>query len=456
MKKIIYILITFLSLAGLITCIILKGSYCYFNPSNVKNNIEYLSSTDFKGRLTGSDENYNVGSHIEDAFKEYKLKPLGKDYKEGFNVMTPVSKNTSCSLKILNGESTIKEFKLGEDFKEDMLNFKDTSIQFTNEDKINLYQKSISITKGNVEYLFCVSYDKDFSFRSSFINDSPIGFVILINTSTFNEILDSLRSGYTLDVQLPYNVQQKEVFNIAGKIEGTSKGLPPLIITSHYDHVGTDTLDSVYYGALDNASGTAFMLELARNFSTLKIPKRDIIFVALNAEEFGLLGSKAFADKYKDELKGAEVINFDMIGVKDCPITLMEGANSKDSGSKLLQNLENICDQKKLKKLVTYQDSSDHASFINNGFDSLTISHADISNIHTPRDTPDKISTAAIASVYDVVETKVIDYAYNDNMLIFYNSKTLIFFSLSSFTLIGLGIIQVNKMKKFNKKNINI
>ncbi|MGG7176898.1 M28 family metallopeptidase [Clostridium paraputrificum] len=456
MKKLVYILITLLSLAGLITCLILKGSYYDFNPSNVKNNIEYLSSTDFKGRLTGSDENYMVGSNIESTFKEYNLKPLGKDFKEGFNVMTPTSTNANCSLKILEDKTTIKEFTLGEDFKEDMLNFKDTSIQFTNEDKINIYQKSLSITKGDIEYLFYVTYDKEFSFRSSFINDSEIGFAMQINTSTFNEILDSLRSGYTLDVQLPYKVQQKEVFNIVGKIDGTSKNLPPLIITSHYDHVGADTLNSVYYGALDNASGTAFMLELARSFSTLKMPKRDIIFVALNGEEFGLLGSKAFSNKYKDELKGAEVINFDMIGVKDCPITLMEGANSKDNGSNLLQDLEIICDQKNIKKLVTYQDSSDHASFINDGFDSLTISHADVSNIHTPRDTPEKISTEAISSVYDVVESKILDYAYENNFLIFYNSKTLIFFSLSTFTLIGFGIIQLNKLKKFNENNANI
>ena len=456
MKKISYILVTLLSLTGLITCLVLKGNYYEFNSSNVKNNIAYLSSSEFKGRLPGSEENYRTCDEISQLFEEYNLKPISENYKEGFNTMTPIYNNEQCSLKLLNGDIVIKEFVLGEDFKEDMLNFKNPSIQFTYKDTIQIYKRAISITKGNTEYLFCVNLDKGFPFRSSFMSDSDIGFAIQINTATFNAILDGLRDGYTLDVNLPYSVKQKEIFNVVGKIEGRSKDLPPLILTAHYDHVGVDTLGSIYYGALDNASGTSFILELARSFSTLKAPERDIIFVALNGEEFGLLGSNEFAKKHKDEFAGAEVINFDMIGAADYPITLMTGEKSKDIPSSLLYSLVDICTEKNTDYNITYQDASDHASFIKNGFDSLTVSHSDVSNIHTPRDTYEHISCEAIDSVYDVINCKVIDSAYNDKLLIFYNSKTIIFFTLSSFLLILVGIIKAKKAKENTDNNISI
>ena len=448
MKKSLYIITTSISLIMLLTCLFFKGTYYEFNSSNVKNNIAYLSSSEFKGRLPGSTENYQVADEIAKTFKDYNLKPLSSDnYKEGFNAMTPIYNNEECSLRLLDGEKVVKDFTLGKDFKEDMLNFKTSSIQFTNKDTVQIYKRAISITRGNMEYLFCVSLDKDFPFRSSFAYDSNFGFAIQINIATFNDILDGLRAGYTLDVNLPYSVKQQEIFNIVGKIEGRNKDLPPLILTAHYDHVGVDTLKSIYYGALDNASGTAFLLELARSFSTLKLPERDIIFVALNAEEFGLLGSDSFAERHKEEFKDAEVINFDMIGAPNYPITLMCGKDSEEAPSELLDSLTDICNEKDIDFEVTYQDSSDHASFIKNDFDSLTVSHSDITNIHTPRDTVDNLSCNAINDAYELINSKVLDYAFNNKVLIFYNSKTLIIFTVSTFLLVALGFV------KFKNKN---
>ncbi len=86
MKKIIYSIATLLSLTGLIVCIFFKSSYYNFNPSNVKKNIEYLSSEELKGRLSGSSENERVANEIEGLFKELNLKPLNNEYKQSFNV----------------------------------------------------------------------------------------------------------------------------------------------------------------------------------------------------------------------------------------------------------------------------------------------------------------------------------------------------------------------------------
>ena len=455
MKKLLYLIFTVLSLLGLATSLFLKGSYYEFNSSNVKNNIEYLSSKDFKGRLAGSEENERITNEIASTFKEYKLHPLGEDFKENFTIMAPTPNENKCSLRLLKGSSVIKDFTLGTDFKEDLLNFRESSMTFSKEDRIDIYPKSFSIFKDNIEYVFKVSFDKTFAFRSSFNENSNFGFLILINTSTFNEILNSIREGNTLDVKLPYSVEPKEVSNVTAMIKGYNSELPPLILTAHFDHIGTDSLDNVYYGALDNASGASFMLEVCRSFSTLKVPKRDIIFVALNGEELGLLGSKEFASKYKNSLEGAQVINLDMIGVDNTPITFMSGMNCENKPSNLLESLEKICTDKDIPYVEAYKNASDHASFIYCGFDSLTISHSDLSNIHSPKDTQEKISSTSIDITYSLVKNKIIDYAYTDSLLILYDSKAIIFFTILSFTLIGYYLYRVPlegiKLKRWTK-----
>ena len=89
--------------------------------------------------------------------------------------------------------------------------------------------------------------------------------------------------------------------NVVAKAEGSDPVLKDeyVIYTAHWDHLGRDTSlpgDQIYNGAVDNASGTAALLELARAFATLKpAPKRSILFIGLTAEEQGLLGAAWYA-----------------------------------------------------------------------------------------------------------------------------------------------------------------
>jgi Zn-dependent M28 family amino/carboxypeptidase len=68
---------------------------------------------------------------------------------------------------------------------------------------------------------------------------------------------------------------------------------------AHWDHLGTDPKlegDQIYNGALDNASGTAALMEIARAYSELpQAPRRSVLFLAVTAEEQGLLGSAYYA-----------------------------------------------------------------------------------------------------------------------------------------------------------------
>ncbi len=90
--------------------------------------------------------------------------------------------------------------------------------------------------------------------------------------------------------------------NVIAKLEGSDSRLKEeyVIYSAHWDHLGRDATlagDQIFNGALDNATGTAGLLELAEAYSRLsRPPKRSILFLAVTAEEKGLLGAKYYAE----------------------------------------------------------------------------------------------------------------------------------------------------------------
>lgn len=91
--------------------------------------------------------------------------------------------------------------------------------------------------------------------------------------------------------------------NVIGKLEGSDPKLKDeyVIYTAHWDHLGIGLPDAkgdkIYNGALDNASGIAGLIEMARAFkATSPPPRRSILFIAVTAEEKGLIGSKYYAE----------------------------------------------------------------------------------------------------------------------------------------------------------------
>jgi len=108
--------------------------------------------------------------------------------------------------------------------------------------------------------------------------------------------------------------------NVAGMAEGSDPVLKSqaVVFTAHWDHLGVGRAvlgDAIYNGAADNATGCALLLELARAWSAQSPrPKRSAVFLAVTAEEKGLLGSKYYAQNPLVPLgKTALNLNFDMI-----------------------------------------------------------------------------------------------------------------------------------------------
>ena len=446
-KKIFYFSTLFITILCLFICIALNDHIYNFNAENVVKNIKYLSSSSFEGRRSGSEENILTSEIIKNKFKDLKLSPYKNSYTEEFITTCPVKTDETVYFKIFNDNES-EYLKYGEDYKEDMINFKSNSFTFSNKDKINIFSTSIEVSNDEGTLLFYLAQNDDLSFRSSFMCELRFDLVIALSSNGYNKIIDALKAGKTLNIYIPFKNEAKKLVNIQGIIEGSDPSLAPLLLTAHFDHLGSDSQNNIYYGALDNASGTSFLLELANTLSTLGKPKRSIIFVALNAEELGLKGSSFFAENNYFDIKNSKVINFDMIGVENCPITFIQGVEFKDNSSNILNSLSNICSDDSVDYLVEYENSSDHASFNELGIDALTICHSDKSHIHTPTDTVDYIDSNAINTVYKVVNKEIKKDCYSTVTTFIYSRKSINLFLIILLALIIIGILNTKPFKK--------
>jgi hypothetical protein len=128
--------------------------------------------------------------------------------------------------------------------------------------------------------------------------------------------------GVETSMRIENVVQTKESGNVIGKLPGSDPRLAAeaVVYTAHHDHLGmkSDTKpgeDAIYNGALDNASGVAAMLAIARAFTELpKAPRRSVYFASVTAEEQGLLGSEYLA-KHPPLPPGRIAANINIDGV---------------------------------------------------------------------------------------------------------------------------------------------
>jgi hypothetical protein len=109
---------------------------------------------------------------------------------------------------------------------------------------------------------------------------------------------------------------EMEGVNLVGIIPGTTGEDRAIVVTAHYDHLGIRD-GAIYHGADDNASGTAALFAVARYFLQ-NPPRNDVIIAAVDAEEHGLLGARAFvSDRVVPHDRIVMNVNMDMISRSD-------------------------------------------------------------------------------------------------------------------------------------------
>ncbi len=123
-----------------------------------------------------------------------------------------------------------------------------------------------------------------------------------------------------LSTSVRVNAVYKVSQNVIGKITGTKRPDEYILYTAHWDHLGIGKPDakgdSIFNGAIDNASGSAALIEMARAFVHLKEkPERTILFLSVTGEEQGLLGSEYYGEHPIYPLKKT-VADINMDGIK--------------------------------------------------------------------------------------------------------------------------------------------
>jgi len=160
----------------------------------------------------------------------------------------------------------------------------------------------------------------------------------------YNKIISSAakRGFKPVDMNLKASIQFKNKVeytksnNVAAVWPGTDQSDEYIIYTAHWDHFGVNPAfkgDSILNGALDNATGTAALIEIAKAFT--KLPEkqnRSILFLAVTCEEQGLLGSQFYAENPLFPLnKTVAVINMDALNIfgKTKDMTIIGFGNSR-------------------------------------------------------------------------------------------------------------------------------
>ncbi len=195
------------------------------------------------------------------------------------------------------------------------------------------------------------------------------------NTFNFFELKNSAK------IVTKYETKKGTSSNVVGYIEGSDPKLKneAVLFSAHYDAYGVEN-GKIYNGAADNALGTAEMLAVAESFSKMsEKPKRSLIFIAVTGEEYGLYGSKYWANEPTWDIKKvAANLNLDGIGTEVFgPVKNMVGFGAEYST--LGAMLDDVAKSYGIKIMPDPQPEekvftrSDHYSFVKRGVPALML-----------------------------------------------------------------------------------
>ncbi len=217
---------------------------------------------------------------------------------------------------------------------------------------------------------------------------------------------------WTEDVDAP--LAETQLTNVIAILPGSNPQLAgeSLVISAHYDHLGLGWPDvhqgdegKTHYGADDNASGVAVMLELARQVSKKWKPARSIVFVAFTAEEAGLRGSQHYTHAMSrlPASKAIAVLNLDTVGrVGTGPVTIFGTQSARElvhiiRGAGFVTGIQT-------QSINTDLGFSDQKSFYDIGVPGVQFFGSVHSDFHRPADTVDQVDSAGMVKVAAILK----------------------------------------------------
>lgn len=345
--------------------------------SSLRAHVEYLASPELGGRLTGSEGERKAGDYAKKWFSDLGLLPAGTagTYFQEFPVTFGGEATPETNLRLLNSAGNEIAAKVGVDFNPVYNSVPDAlaglpvvyageglaSPERDDYKGIDVKGKAVAVfvspnggattrhkaqaakERGAAAILFIgtpsgqglLGLDRRYGIENS------SGFAaVAISSGLFERVsgmkFDEARKqaisgrvapGFAkgLKVSFKSEIRPKSVTgrNVMALLPGTDPAVKDqyIIIGAHLDHVGRGEFgsrtgaDSIHFGADDNASGSAAVLELARYFAETKSNRRSILFQLYSGEELGLIGSTHFVKNPTIDLSRVSwMLNLDMIG----------------------------------------------------------------------------------------------------------------------------------------------
>jgi aminopeptidase YwaD len=225
-----------------------------------------------------------------------------------------------------------------------------------------------------------------------------------------SEMHTVISTGIHATIETEVIANEIETFNTIAGLKGSDPGLSDqyILIGAHHDHLGMggrgsssrrqDTI-AVHYGADDNASGVAGVIELSQHLMS-RSPSRSFVFATFAAEEMGLYGSKKLAEDPPVPIEDLSVmINLDMIGRLNQDRQLQIGGIGTSPLFRPLIDSLNSSFQFNIAYSEAGYGPSDHSSFYAKDVPVLFISTGAHTDYHTPEDNIEKINYEGMQEV---------------------------------------------------------
>lgn len=206
--------------------------------------------------------------------------------------------------------------------------------------------------------------------------------------------------------------------NIVGMIPGSNPKFEgeSVVVGAHYDHLGLGWPDvhkgdegKIHPGADDNASGVAVLLELARTLEKKWIPERTVIFVAFSGEELNVIGSRHYLKKIQSRFPMEKIIgmlNMDTVGRLEGKQVTIFGAASSTQWPHIFRGIGFVTGIP-IKTVNKDFNASDQLSFHAAGVPAVQLFSGGHRDFHRPSDTIDKIDTAGMVKVAQVMKEAI-------------------------------------------------
>jgi hypothetical protein len=447
----------------------------------LREKLTYIASDKFKGRGNGTPELNMAAEYIAGVFEKNGLRPAGDSgsYYQHFDIYSS-SLGTRNGLKIHGAGDSDLDLKVRIDFVPEMWSVSGTvkaplellddsrsvppnlkgKIAVEVEDRIFSDDPEFPTNAGEVRKLqqagaigaIIIQSQVDrsrsglSSVAESFREDLPVRMtpmasvdlpaypqipVVVVSSDSGRPLIGELRKTQSsVTATLTVDVERKlhNTRNVLALVEGSSPSLKNevMIVGAHYDHDG-EAFGQIWYGADDNGSGTAALLELAQAFGPgSPRPARSVLLCSWAGEEKGLLGSRFYVGHPAFPLdRTVGMFQLDMIG-----------RNEEHSGNRLQQvpeehavdnaNAVNVLGSAfspELKTLISRLNNdtkltvkfrydfgaedlmrrSDQWSFLQKGIPALFFFTGLHPDYHTPRDTPEKINYSKLEKISKLV-----------------------------------------------------